>query len=431
MAEKLQAGVAMGAFWYHRGHMDKAETILKEVEVNTLSSEVSLLLADSERCEILGNVYRDLGRYKEARRLYETAEHQLNRAGEQSQDSRIAVAQAVLLVEQGWLLNKQEKLTAADSAMTAALTALSAAHAGAEQEALAMGRLGAVQHDEGYVAAAMTNYIAALRTELAPSAEAYAPDAFETLQNMAVGQRDLGKGSASISTIERAVRLQKQQLEAEEKINQKVEDKALMASLARSFALGAELLRGSDKSKCAKGLRWALEALALQKRVDGDVLKMEQADILNTIGNVQADLGRYADAGNSYKASLSIHEKLEPNGNTATTASVYGNLGSLLHRQGRFEEAVSMYKKSLNLQESVLAASNPDIAVTCNNLAVSLVKLGKLEDARDYANRAVDLVHEDLQDSNGDRDLFLSTQKYINSLLGKKAGYKAMRVQEQ
>eukprot|EP00451_Oxyrrhis_marina_P054105 CAMPEP_0204507248 /NCGR_PEP_ID=MMETSP0471-20130131/109661_1 /ASSEMBLY_ACC=CAM_ASM_000602 /TAXON_ID=2969 /ORGANISM="Oxyrrhis marina" /LENGTH=279 /DNA_ID=CAMNT_0051512271 /DNA_START=406 /DNA_END=1246 /DNA_ORIENTATION=- len=279
---------------------------------------------------------------------------------------------------------------------------------------------------------------------------------------MAVGQRDLGKGIASISTIERAVNLQKQQLEAEQKVNEKVEDKAWMASLARSYALGAELLRGSDKSKCAKGLRWAHEALSIAAAVDGDVLKMEQADILNAIGNVQADLGRYNDAGNSYKVSLSIHEKLEPNGNTATTAAVYGNLGSLLHRQGRFQEAitmyeksmklqeavlapsnpdiavtcnnlaVSLYEKSMKLQEAVLAPSNPDIAVTCNNLAVSLTKLGKLEDALEYAKRAVALVDEsDLQESNGDKQLFGATLKHIQGQIGKQAAHKSMRVQEQ
>jgi len=162
------------------------------------------------------------------------------------------------------------------------------------------------------------------------------------------------------------------------------------------------------------------------------VLKMEQADILNAIGNVQADLGRYNDAGNSYKVSLSIHEKLEPNGNTATTAAVYGNLGSLLHRQGRFQEAITMYEKSMKLQEAVLAPSNPDIAVTCNNLAVSLTKLGKLEDALEYAKRAVALVDEsDLQESNGDKQLFGATLKHIQGQIGKQAAHKSMRVQEQ
>jgi len=430
MEERLRAGVALGAFWYHRGHMDKAEKILKEAEVNSKSSALSLVLAEAERFEVLGNVYRDMGRYKEARRQYETAEHLLVRS--ETQDERIEATRALLLAEQAWLLNKQEKLTEADNAMTAALKALTAAHAGKDQEALATGRLGAIQHDEGFVAAAMTNYISALQTELASGADGCSPDAFETLQNMAVGQRDLGKGTASISTIERAVNLQKQQLEAEQKVNEKVEDKALMASLARSYALGAELLRGSDKSKCAKGLRWAHEALSLQQRVDGDVLKTEQADILNTIGNVQSDLGRYNDAGNSYKASLSIHEKLEPNGNTATTASVYGNLGSLLHRQGRFQEAITMYEKSMKLQEAVLAPSNPDIAVTCNNLAVSLTKLGKLEDALEYAKRAVALVDEsDLQESNGDKQLFGATLKHIQGQIGKQAAHKSMRVQEQ
>ena len=147
-----------------------------------------------------------------------------------------------------------------------------------------------------------------------------------------------------------------------------------------------------------------------------------QADMMNVLGEVYRELGRYDQAQSLLEEGLSRRRSL-PGERHAETAKIlhslailayrrqdYGSADSLLHqalalrretlgehhpkvaenmndlavvlrKQGRLDEAESLYRKALAIRRDVLGENHPDVASTLNNLAVLMVSRGNHEDA--------------------------------------------------
>ena len=96
-----------------------------------------------------------------------------------------------------------------------------------------------------------------------------------------------------------------------------------------------------------------------------------------------------------YKVKIVYDKMLTPT--DSLYASYYNNL-SLLHQEmGNFEEAVKCLKTALVIIEAY--GDIIKVAITCSNLAASLLRIDKQEEAEGYLNRALQIFIED-----GERD---------------------------
>ncbi|MEE0998464.1 MAG: tetratricopeptide repeat protein, partial [Treponemataceae bacterium] len=96
-----------------------------------------------------------------------------------------------------------------------------------------------------------------------------------------------------------------------------------------------------------------------------------------------------------YKVKMVYDKMLTPT--DSLYASYYNNL-SLLHQEmGNFEEAVKCLKTALVIIEAY--GDIIKVAITCSNLAASLLRIDKQEEAEGYLNRALQIFIED-----GERD---------------------------
>ena len=115
------------------------------------------------------------------------------------------------------------------------------------------------------------------------------------------------------------------------------------------------------------------------------VTVIEQAEILtaqypgsyiiwNILGASRAQIGKFDEAIEAYKKSISLKPDF---------AEAYSNMGVALKNQGRFDEAIEAYKKSISLK--------PNDADTYYNLGVTLKDQGKLDEAIEAFKKSISL----------------------------------------
>ena len=82
--------------------------------------------------------------------------------------------------------------------------------------------------------------------------------------------------------------------------------------------------------------------------------------------------------------------------------------------QGRYTDAEPLYQRSLEIRKKSLGEDHPDVATSLNNLALLLWRMGRLEEAVPYQERATK-IHE----LRGETD---KAAEYQRELDGLKAG---------
>jgi serine/threonine protein kinase/Flp pilus assembly protein TadD len=151
----------------------------------------------------------------------------------------------------------------------------------------------------------------------------------------------------------------------------------------------------------------------------------------NKLGDVSRQTGAVQEAVESYRQALEIDERLAQADPTDAQAQrdlsvSYNNLGDVsLHLQtGAVQEAVESYRQALEIRER-LAQADPTDAQAQNDLSISLgnlgdvsLKLGDVEDARNYftRKRGIDQTLAELDPNNTkfQRDLSISYNKLGN-----------------
>jgi tetratricopeptide (TPR) repeat protein len=106
------------------------------------------------------------------------------------------------------------------------------------------------------------------------------------------------------------------------------------------------------------------------------------AVVLQLIGWLYTKTGRYEDAEHAYQESLVITKTLDDVGGMA---SCLGELGNLYHQINRLEDAAMYYRQTANMLVEFKDTFRE--GVTRSNLALILVKLGQIAEAR------VEIVH--------------------------------------
>lgn len=113
------------------------------------------------------------------------------------------------------------------------------------------------------------------------------------------------------------------------------------------------------------------------------------AEILTRLGNTQRLAGQYSDASATLQSALQLPcwEGLEP----LRQAGVLNALGILAKDTGRFQESKGFYTPALDLMTAVLDSNAPELASMHHNLAGLLHAQCRFEEAEPEARRALSL----------------------------------------
>lgn len=153
---------------------------------------------------------------------------------------------------------------------------------------------------------------------------------------------------------------------------------------ARSVAVGKNQLAyvRLNQKRHTDALQGYQEALAQFQQLDelGTVAK-----IWNQIGMTHNDAGEFTQAEQAYRQSLSIAIQQD---NKAIEANNLGNLGNLYAEWNHPEQALGFYRQAMDAFSKL--GDKVSIGRQCNNIAITLVKLQRYDEARPELLRAIE-----------------------------------------
>jgi len=138
----------------------------------------------------------------------------------------------------------------------------------------------------------------------------------------------------------------------------------------------------SQQGKVAEALSYHERALALFEQV-GNPARI--ATSLNNIGEVYRRQGKLEEALSYQERALAFREQV---GNPADIALSLRNIGFVYQQQEKWEQAIERYEKALSLSERLGLGFESDVADELEALVICYVKLGDIEKARPYYERA-------------------------------------------
>ncbi|MCP5109810.1 MAG: tetratricopeptide repeat protein, partial [bacterium] len=89
-------------------------------------------------------------------------------------------------------------------------------------------------------------------------------------------------------------------------------------------------------------------------------------DLLNNLGYIHFQTGRYEEAERMFSEALKLYEQLDAHPQVATTLA---NLGSITEQQGRYLAAEKLYKRSIRAWAELRGVEAPELAGPLNDLA--------------------------------------------------------------
>jgi len=137
-----------------------------------------------------------------------------------------------------------------------------------------------------------------------------------------------------------------------------------------------------SQGKVEEALSYHEQALALREQV-GDPADI--ASSLNNIGEIYRRQGKLEKALSYHEQALALNEQV---GNPADIALSFHNIGFVYQQQEKWEQAIERYEKALSLSERLGQGFESDVADELEALAICYVKLGEVEKALPYYERA-------------------------------------------
>ena len=162
--------------------------------------------------------------------------------------------------------------------------------------------------------------------------------------------------------------------------------KILDIFLAANSAKEKELI----KAHYIKALTYMEQVRYLEAKEEFEKIapNIMNVDILHDYGKMYCMLGEYDNAIEYNKKSLNI--KLTTlAANDPSIATSYNNIGLALNNKGEHDKAMEYYKKSLNIKLITLAENNPLIATSYNNIGSVLNDKGEYDKAMEYYKKAL------------------------------------------
>ena len=109
--------------------------------------------------------------------------------------------------------------------------------------------------------------------------------------------------------------------------------------------------------------------------------------ILNNIGGVYAEQGRYQESLDLRNRSLDIVKDLN---DPASEAKLINNIGNIHLEQGKYTEALASFQAALAIEESIDARAG--MATSLNNIAIAYDNQGEYTLALEYYQQALQLI---------------------------------------
>ncbi len=150
-----------------------------------------------------------------------------------------------------------------------------------------------------------------------------------------------------------------------------------------------------DTSQYEKAIFYCEQILELMKRL-GLKGSIPYATTCLNAANAYRAAGMWEQSLKLYECVKNIYDSLLLPADDLF-ASYYNNLSLLYQEMEEFEQAADCLKKALSIME--MSDDEIKIAITCSNLAASLLRTGKRQEAERYLNRALKIFIED-----GERD---------------------------
>ena len=111
---------------------------------------------------------------------------------------------------------------------------------------------------------------------------------------------------------------------------------------------------------------------------EGKIDPGTQADLLNAIAEVNADLGSYADAKELLASALKVREGQTGRDNELGEAASYTLLGHLALNQYHYAESLPYYRKAIAIKRKQRGLTDPSLAEDLNGMGGALVNSGDL-----------------------------------------------------
>ncbi|MFO0730910.1 MAG: tetratricopeptide repeat protein [Nitrospiraceae bacterium] len=117
------------------------------------------------------------------------------------------------------------------------------------------------------------------------------------------------------------------------------------------------------------------------------------AETLGQLGEVNRDLGRFAEAEKVFQQALAIREKVYGPDHAETAASLT-DLGELYRMQGLFTQSEALHQRAREIREKVFGADSSKVAESLNNIAVVYQEQRRYADAEPILQRALTILEK-------------------------------------
>ena len=161
-----------------------------------------------------------------------------------------------------------------------------------------------------------------------------------------------------------------------------------------------------------KALEYHQKAFDIQKNSNNPDIESVAAYVGNIAG-VLDKLGRHKEAVKYYEIDLKINQRPHSKKDDAQIAVKYHNLAGRQYRVQLYSEALVNYQKCLEIELKCHSAENPTVAMTYQNTATALEKLGRIKEAKEAVEKAIErLLRTKKEDDNDVR----ANRKYLQHL---------------
>lgn len=162
-----------------------------------------------------------------------------------------------------------------------------------------------------------------------------------------------------------------------------------------SYILGDML---ADVGRFAEAERAFRQTLTIERTLYGDA-HHETINSYNRLGLLLFDTGRSAAAERVLRRGLELAYQVH-GPDSLWVATVSDNLGLALSDTGKLSEAITLHRRALALRENALGRLDSDTSKTINNLALALEKDGQFEPAQALFREALAIDRETLPEGS-------------------------------
>ncbi len=170
--------------------------------------------------------------------------------------------------------------------------------------------------------------------------------------------------------------------------------------IVRALLYAASSVRDAEAFELAQ--KFAQRALSLAAKGS-----LDEAETLNVLGNVTADLSKYDAAVAHYEAALKIRKSLQSD-NHVDVAGVCANLSVVFQRLGRLDEALAMCSSPLEIYSKAPGDNQKYIANCHNSMGNILKQQGKHEEAMEHYSTGLAIALEREGETAGAADFLLN-----------------------